>query len=496
MSFSIEYALLIIALLLLVSIIAGKTSFRLGIPTLLFFLFTGILAGSEGLGRIPFNDPKIAQFIGVFALNYILFSGGFDTSWKSIRPVIGQGVVLATVGVIITAFTVAGVVWYFTDFTFLEALLLGSIVSSTDAAAVFSILRSKSVSLKGNLRPTLELESGSNDPMAYFLTISVISIIQSPGTSLWTILPSFFVQFSIGGLMGFGMGKVTQLIINRIKLDFDGLYPVLVVAMVILTFSVTEFLSGNGFLAVYISGLFLGNRELIHKRSLIKFFDGIAWLMQIILFLTLGLLVFPSQMVPLIIPGILISFFLIFIGRPIATMISLAFFKMPSREKWFISWVGLRGAVPIVFATYPTLYDIEKAPVIFNLVFFVTIISVLVQGTSLPIVSKWMKVALPLGLKRRVPSDIELSDSVKSLLKEVEIIPDIAVVGKKIVEIGFPEAALIVMIKRGDMFITPNGNTVIEPYDKLMILAETEESLNDSLSLVCPSAIEEAKGSS
>lgn len=491
MNLSIEYILLIVSLLLLVSILAGKTSFRLGIPTLLFFLFTGILAGSEGLGKIPFDDPKIAQFIGVFALNYILFSGGFDTSWKDIRPVIGQGVVLATFGVIITAFSVAGAVWYFTSFTFLEALLLGSIVSSTDAAAVFSILRSKSVSLKGHLRPTLELESGSNDPMAYFLTISVISIIQSPGTSLWTIFPSFLLQFSIGGLMGFGMGKVTQLIINRIKLDFDGLYPVLVVAMVILTFSATEFLNGNGFLAVYISGVFLGNRDLIHKRSLIKFFDGIAWLMQIILFLTLGMLVVPSQMIPLIIPGVLISFFLIFISRPIATWICLSLFKMPNRERWFISWVGLRGAVPIVFATYPLLYGIEKAPVIFNLVFFVTIISVLLQGTSLPIVSKWLGVALPFELRRRIPLDIELSDGVKTLIKEVEIIPDIPVVGRRIVDIGFPETALIVMIKRGDKFITPNGSTIIEPYDNLVILAETEDGLNDSLNLVCPSAISE-----
>lgn len=489
MSLSIEYILLTVSLLLLVSILAGKTSFRLGIPTLLFFLFTGILAGSEGIGKIPFNDPKIAQFIGVFALNYILFSGGFDTRWKDIRPVIGQGIVLATVGVVITALTVAVAVWYFTSFTFLEALLLGSIVSSTDAAAVFSILRSKSVSLKGNLRPTLELESGSNDPMAYFLTISVISIIQSPGTSLWTIFPSFLLQFSIGGLMGFGMGKVTQLIINRIKLDFDGLYPVLVVAMVILTFSATEFLNGNGFLAVYMSGLFLGNKELIHKRSLIKFFDGIAWLMQIILFLTLGLLVVPSQMVPLIVPGVLISFFMIFIGRPLATWISLALFKMPNRDRWFISWVGLRGAVPIVFATYPTLYGIDRAPDIFNLVFFITIISVLVQGTSLPAVSKWLNVALPLKLRRRTPVDIQLSESVKSLIKEVEIIPDIPVVNKRIVDIGFPETALIVMIKRGDKFITPNGSTIIEAYDKLVILAETEDGLKESLNLVCPSGI-------
>jgi len=493
MGISIEYILFILGLLLLVSIIAGKTSFRLGIPTLLFFLFTGILAGSEGIGKIPFEDPRIAQFIGVFALNYILFSGGFDTSWKDVRPILGQGIILATLGVLITAVSVGAAVWYFTDFSFLEALLLGSIVSSTDAAAVFSILRSKSVRLKGFLKPTLELESGSNDPMAYFLTTSVIAIIQAPGTSIWTIFPSFLIQFAIGGVLGLAMGKITKLVINRIKLDFDGLYPVLLVAMVILTFSITEFLHGNGFLAVYICGLFLGNQELIHKKSLIKFFDGIAWLMQIILFLALGLLVFPSQMMALFIPGLLISAFMIIIARPLAVWISLSVFKVTNRERWFISWVGLRGAVPIVFATYPMLHGIEKAPEIFNLVFFITIVSVLVQGTSLPAVSKWMNLALPEGLKRRLPSDIELSDNVKSLIKEVDIIPDIPVVGKKIYEIGFPETALIVMIKREGNFLTPNGSTVIEPYDQLVILAETEESLSESLALVCPTALENKK---
>lgn len=482
----IDHILLIVSLLLLVSILAGKTSYRLGIPTLLLFLIIGMLAGSEGFGKIPFDDPERAQFIGIIALNYILFSGGFDTNWKSIRPVIGKGVMLSTVGVVLTAGLVALVVWYFTHFTFLEAFLLGAIVSSTDAAAVFSILRSKSVSLKGQLRPTLELESGSNDPMAYFLTVSIISIIQSPDKTLLSIVPLFFMQFSIGAIMGFGMGKFGQLVINRIKLDYEGLYPVLALALVILTFSATQFLHGNGFLAVYICGVFLGNKELIHKKTLVKFFDGVAWLMQIILFLTLGLLVYPSEMIPLLVPGILISLFLIFIARPVAVMLSLSVFKMYNRDRLFISWVGLRGAVPIVFATYPMLIGVDSSHTIFNLVFFVTIISVLVQGTSLPLVSKWLHVALPLKLRRRTPADIELSDSVKSELIEVDIMDDSPAAGRKILELNFPKTALIVMINRSGKFITPNGNTQIMKGDKLMILAETAESLTKALNLVCP----------
>lgn len=491
MSISLEHGLLFVALLLFVSILAGKTSYRLGIPTLLLFLAIGVLVGSEGLGLVDFNDAQLAQTIGIISLNYILFSGGFDTRWKSIRPVIAKGVVLSTLGVLLTAGLVGLVVWYFTSFSWLEALLLGAIVSSTDAAAVFSILRSKSVNLKGHLRPTLELESGSNDPMAYFLTIALLSVIQAPDGSLWSLLPKFFLQFSVGALLGIGMGKLGQVIINRIKLDYDGLYPVLALALVILTFSVTELLYGNGFLAVYICGLFLGNRELIHKKTLIKFFDGVAWLAQIILFLTLGMLVFPSQMVPLLVPGVLISLFMIFVARPIAVMLSLSLFKMPLRERFFISWVGLRGAVPIVFATYPMVYGLEKAPIIFNLVFFITIFSVLIQGTSLPLVSRWLRVALPHKLRRRTPVDIELSDSVKSEIVEVDMALDSPAVNKKIVDLNFPKTALIVMINRDGKYLTPNGNTVLKPNDKLMVLAETRESLSEALEQVCTLPMED-----
>lgn len=484
-----EQILLVVSFLLLVSILAGKTSYRLGIPTLLFFLAVGMLAGSEGPGRIPFDDPGLAQSIGILALNYILFSGGFDTSWKSIKPVFARGLVLSTAGVAVTAALVGFTVWFFTDFTLVEGLLLGAIVSSTDAAAVFSILRSKSVSLKGNLRPVLELESGSNDPMAYFLTISLITILQFPDKPIGALVVLFLLQFTVGLLMGLGIGKLAHLLINRIKLAYDGLYPVLMLALVLLTFSSTHFLKGNGFLAVYVFGVYLGNHDLIHKKSLIRFFDGIAWLMQIILFLTLGLLVFPSEMIPMIVPAVLIALLLIFVARPVAVLLSLAPFKINMREKLFISWVGLRGAVPIVFATYPMVAGLEQSHAIFNIVFFVTIFSVLIQGTSLPRVAKLLRVALPGKLKRRNPVDIELSDSVKSELTEVDIPLDSPAVGKKIMDLGFPQTALIVLINRNHQYITPNGATVIEAGDRLMILAETSDSLNSALALVCPVSV-------
>lgn len=477
MDLSTENILLIGSILLFVSILAGKTTYRFGVPTLILFLLIGVLAGSEGIGGIQFDDPRLAQFIGVIALNFILFSGGFETKWETIKPILWRGVVLSTFGVFITAFLVGVFVWYITSLSLLEGILLGAIVSSTDAAAVFSILRSKSVGLKGYLRPTLELESGSNDPMAYFLTIAVIGLIVNQDQSLLSIVPVFFSQIILGGLMGYIMGKASKFIINKIKLDFEGLYPVLVLTIMIFTFSSTDFIGGNGFLAVYLSAVILGNQDLIHKKTLMKFFDGIAWLMQIVLFLTLGLLVYPSQVIPVIGIGIIISVFLIFIARPISVFACLSFFEMRNRNRLFISWVGLRGAVPIVFATYPLMAGLEHANAIFNIVFFITLISVILQGTTIPIVAKWLHVDLPEKVKRRTSVDIELSDSVKSEITEVEIPEGSASVGKKIVQLSFPKTALIVMIKRESTYITPNGSTELQSNDKLMILAENAESL-------------------
>lgn len=479
MNLTIENILLVGSLLLLISIIAGKTSYKFGVPTLLLFLTIGMLAGSDGIGGIHFNNPKITQFIGIVSLNFILFSGGLDTSWKAIKPILWEGIALSTLGVLLTAVSLGVFVWSFTGLTIYESLLLGAIVSSTDAAAVFSILRSKNLALRTNLRPTLELESGSNDPMAYVLTIAFLSLVINQDLGLISIIPLFLKQMIIGGISGLAFGKISKLIINRIKLDFEGLYPVLVIALMFITFSATDFMGGNGFLAIYICAVYLGNQDLIHKKTILKMYDGLAWLMQIVLFLTLGLLVFPNQIVPIIGVGLLISLFLIFIARPVGVFISLLFFKMKLRRRFYISWVGLRGAAPIVFATYPLLAGIDKANLIFNIVFFISVTSVLIQGTTLSIVAKWLRVALPGETKKPSPTDLLLAENPKTAMQEILITPDSFAVDKKIVELGFPKNAIIAMIKRDDSYITPNGSTKIESQDTLIVLAERSEIIND-----------------
>lgn len=472
-----ENILLIGSVLLLISVIAGKTTNRLGVPTLIFFLIVGILAGSEGIGGIHFDNAGIAQFVGVIALNFILFSGGLDTDWQSIRPVLWRGVALSTIGVFLTALSVGLFVHYAFGFTLAEGLLLGSVVSATDAAAVFSILRSKGIGLKGYLRPVLELESGSNDPMAYFLTISLTAVVASGQADLGELIPSFLKEFILGGALGYAMGKASVWLVNNIKLETEGLYPVLTLGLAIFTYSFTHFLGGNGFLAIYLCAVIMGNSNMVHRRSLIKFYDGQAWLMQIILFLTLGLLVFPSRIMPLIGTGLLISAFLIFVARPIGVFAALAFFKSNVRSKLFVSWVGLRGSVPIVFATYPLLAGIPKADLIFNLVFFISVTSVLLQGTTLSYVAKLLHVAVPAKAKRRIGFDFELTDNIKSEMQEVILTEDSKAVGKRIVELNIPATVNVLAIQRNGVFIAPIGSTKLMANDRLHVLAEDMQSI-------------------
>jgi cell volume regulation protein A len=477
MGIASDNILLIGSILLLISIIAGKTTDRFGVPTLIFFLVVGILAGSEGLGGIHFENAQLAQFIGTLALNFILFSGGLDTNWQSIKPVLWQGIILSTLGVLMTALSVGLFVHYCLHFTLLEGLLLGSIVSSTDAAAVFSILRHKGVGLKGNLRPVLEFESGSNDPMAYFLTITLTTILASKEVTFYQFVPIFIKGFAIGGIMGYVMGKLMTWLINNIRLNTDGLYPALILGLAMFTYSATDFIGGNGFLAIYLSAVILGNSDFIHKRSMIRYYNGQAWLMQIIMFLTLGLLVFPSRIVPIVWSGLLISAFLMFVARPIGVFASLAFFKINIRSKMFISWVGLRGAVPIVFAIYPMIAELPKADIIFNLVFFISVTSVLLQGTTIPFVARLLHVAVPENVRRRIGEDVEVLDIENSEMREITIEPGSKVIGKKIVMLSVPKAVHIMTIKRRDKYILPIGSTKLAEGDKLMILAEDNRSM-------------------
>lgn len=479
MTFSTENILLLGSTLLFISIAASKTSSKLGVPTLILFLIVGMLAGSDGPGGIYFNDPEIAQFLGVVALTFILFSGGLDTKWESMKPVLRSGIALSTLGVLITALTVGLFSSYLLKISLMEGLLLGAIVSSTDAAAVFSILRSKRIGLKGILRPLLEFESGSNDPMGYFLTISFIYLLTDQDASLVSLIPRFFKGMILGALCGYVMGRAMTWTLNKIKLDFEGLYPVLTLSLVFFTFSFTDRIGGNGFLAVYISAIILGNSNFLHKKSLIKFYDGQAWLMQIVMFLALGLLVYPTHIVPIIPEGIVISLFLIFLARPLAVFVSLSFSKdLNFRKKLFVSWVGLRGAVPIVFATYPLLAKVPYADMIFNLVFFISVTSVLLQGTLLSYVARWLHVDVPEKLKRKFPIDIELHGDFKSELLELDIPPGSPAVNKTVMDVGLPKTAFIVMIHRDGKYMTANGDTVLLSGDHLLIMADNEITIN------------------
>ncbi|MEJ7626819.1 MAG: potassium/proton antiporter [Ferruginibacter sp.] len=475
MNLNPDNILLIGSILLIISILAGKTSVKFGVPTLIFFLLIGILAGSEGIGGIHFDDAGLAQLIGITALNFILFSGGLDTNWKRVKPILWRGVALSTLGVFITALSVGLFVHYFFDFTLLEGLLLGSIVSATDAAAVFSILRGKGIRLKGSLGPVLELESGSNDPMAYFLTISLTNIIKSGEIQPLHLAVSFLQEFIIGGVIGYGMGRISQFLINKIKLNTEGLYPVLLMGLAVFTYAGTHFLGGNGFLATYLCAIVLGNRSFIHKRTLTRFYEGQAWLWQIILFLALGLLVFPSRIIPIIGVGLLIAAFLIFIARPLGVFISLVFFKTNLRSKLFISWVGLRGGIPIVFATYPLLAGLEKADMIFNLVFFISVSSVLLQGTSLATIGKLLHVILPDSAKRK--DGTNAMEYHRSHMQEIEIQDSSPVTGKKIVDLDIESSIHIMSIKRKESYIQPVGSTRLLKNDTIYILVDDQKAL-------------------
>jgi cell volume regulation protein A len=471
---SIEYILTGAAVLLLLSIVASKASDKLGVPALLIFLLVGMLAGSDGPGGIHFDDPYIAQFLGIVALSFILFSGGLDTTWESVRPVMWTGVALSTAGVLITALLVGSFAAFILEFTLKEGLLLGAIISSTDAAAVFSVLRSRNVSLKGRLKPLLELESGSNDPMAVLLTAGFVSLLLHPGDSFIGMVPIFIYQMAFGAAMGCLMGYGMVRLINRLKLEYEGLYPVLSMSLVILTYGITASLKGNGFLAVYIAALIMGKHSFIHKKSLIRFHDGLAWLMQITMFLTLGLLVFPTHLVPVIGSGLLVSLFLMFAARPVGVFITTIASRMDFRERTMVSWVGLRGAVPIVLATFPLLANIPNSEMIFNIVFFIVLTSALLQGTTIPLVARWLDVAAPISIKTVYPIECEPTGKMKCDMAEVHIPGNATAINKRLLELNLPDGALIALIKRDDEFFVPGGGTELRAGDRLLVLADKE----------------------
>ncbi|BBE20164.1 Na(+)/H(+) antiporter [Aquipluma nitroreducens] len=486
MSIQIELILLVVSVLFFLSILAGKASSRFGVPALLLFLGVGMLCGSDGLG-IQFEDNHIAQNIGTIALCIILFSGGLDTKISEIRPIIAQGVVLATLGVFLTAIITGVIIWWVLGMTMasagislLTSLLLASTMASTDSASVFSILRSKGLHLKNNLRPMLELESGSNDPMAYVLVISLISIIKLEIVpNYWIVGGTLILQLVIGAVLGFLLGKLAVRIINSLKIGNDSLYPILVFTFCIFIFSLTYFIKGNGFLAVYIGGLVIGNSKFVHKRSSLNFFDGLAWMFQLIMFLTLGLLVNPHELLPILVPGLIISFLMIFFSRPLTVFLCLLpFVKMSFKDKTYISWVGLRGAVPIIFAIFPLVENVPNARIIFNIVFLCTLVSLMVQGTSLPLIARWLNLAeKPRQIKKLRDFDVDFSNDIKSVATEIEITAKILNNGNQLMNLSLPDNTVVVMVKREEKYFVPTGKTTLKVKDKILIITDDHEAL-------------------
>jgi cell volume regulation protein A len=478
--------LLIASIILFLSIFAGKAGYRIGLPTLLLFLGMGMLFGSDGLG-IQFDDPHIAQFIGMLALSIILFSGGMDTKVADIKPIAPQGAILATVGVLLTTAITGGFIYFLLELigdkyvrlTLPESLLLAAVMSSTDSASVFSILRSKGVYLKENLRPALELESGSNDPMAYMLTIILISFIQLGDMNIGKAILELIVQLGIGAVAGYLFGKLAVFVINKMNIGNESFYPIMLLAIIFFTFAASTLIKGNGYLAVYITGLVVGNHKIVHKKSIGTFFDGFTWLFQIMMFLSLGLLVNPRELLPVATIGLTVGIFMIILARPAAVFLSLIPFRNFSfKGKLYISWVGLRGAVPIIFAIYPLIAGVEHAGLIFNVVFFITILSLLIQGTTVTQVARWLD--LTDAPPRKDGFGIELPDEIKSAMSEIEITAEVLCHGNKLMELTLPDHTLAVMVKRGNSYFIPKGNTVLQENDRLLMISDNDEALLQS----------------
>ena len=479
MVFTAENILLIGSILLFVSIIVGKTGYRFGVPALLLFLVVGMCFGSDGLG-LEFHNAKEAQFIGMVSLSVILFSGGMDTKFEEIRPVLSPGIMLSTVGVLLTAvFTglfiwwLSGMAWTNISFPLLTSLLLAATMSSTDSASVFAILRSQKLNLKHNLRPMLELESGSNDPMAYMLTIVLIQLITADGMSTAAIAGSFVIQFLVGVAAGYLLGKLAILGLNKLNIDNQSLYPILLLSFVFFTFSITDLLKGNGYLAVYIAGMMVGNNKIMYRKEIYTFMDGLTWLCQIVMFLCLGLLVNPHEMLTIAPVALLIGVFMIVVGRPLSVFLCLLPFgrKITMRSRMFVSWVGLRGAVPIIFATYPVVAGVPGAHVIFNIVFFITIVSLVIQGTTVSRMARYLNLSIPME-KTGNDFGVELPEEIDSDLRDMTVTEEILARGDTLKDMNLPKGTLVMIVKRGDEYLIPNGTLKLHVGDKLLLISE------------------------
>mgnify|MGYP002512089485 FL=1 len=482
MIFTAGNILLIGAVLIFCAIMISKTGYRFGIPTLLLFLLVGMGFGTDGLG-LEFDSAADAQFIGMIALSIILFTGGMDTKLRDIKPVMAQGMILSTVGVLLTTLLTGGFIFWLSGYSdmhiqmpMLTCLLLAATMSSTDSASVFNLLRSQKMNLKENLKPMLELESGSNDPMAYMLTIALIQVIASgSGFNMGLLVKDLLVQFFVGGVTGYAFGRFAVWLINKVNLSNSSLYPILLLSLVFITFTITDMLHGNGYLAVYILGVVVGNARLVFRKEINTFMNGLTWFGQIVMFLSLGLLVNPHEMLEVSISALLIGLFMIFVARPITVGLCLMPFRqMTFKAKCFVSWVGLRGAVPIIFATYPVVSQIPGSQYIFNIVFFITLLSLIFQGMTIAPVAKWLNLDLPQE-KEGNDFGVEIPEEIDSQLTDVTLTAEMLENGNRLMDMNISSGTLVMLVKRGKEFMIPNGRMELKVGDKLLYISENKK---------------------
>lgn len=485
--FATNDAILLFALLLIIGVLTTKFSSRLGVPSLVFFIVVGMILNHF----LYFDNAQISQLFGILALIIILFEGGMQTKWGSVKEVIFPSLSLATLGVLLTTAVMGFFATWILNISWWEGLLFGAIVGSTDAAAVFAVLGNKNISKR--LSSTLEAESGTNDPMAVFLTISFIEIIQTSDFHIFSLILDFLLQMGIGLLFGLMLGKLAVWTINRINLDSSGLYPVLALAFAVLTYSVATMLHGSGLLAVYIMALIVGNSDVTYRHSIFRFNEGFAWMMQILMFILLGLLVFPKELTDVFWEGIVLSLLLMFIARPIGVFLSTISTRFTSKEKILISWAGLRGAVPIVLATYPIIAGLEQSYLFFNVVFFVVLTSALIQGATISPLAD--KLGLSGGPKTQAMYSLELVSMGKTNSEIIELQLDefSSVIHKKIHEISLPKECLITAVIRGEKLITPRGNTILNPGDILYVISNKKQ--RELIKSVFEQRQEQAEGS-
>ena len=470
--------MIISGLVLIICITSTKVLYKFGVPMLFIFIVLGMLFGSDGLVGIYFDNFELTKQLCSLALVFIMFYGGFGTKWKLAKPVATPSILMSSLGVIITAGLTGLFCYLVVKTSMLEGLLIGTIVASTDAASVFAVLRAQKLNLKGSLASFLEVESGSNDPIAYMSTLIILSMMENGGAlSLSIVVPLVIKQILFGLVIGLLLAKVTVFILRHANFEIEGFYAILVTAVAILSYSLSEFLGGNGYLSVYITGIIIGNSKIPKKKSMFHFFDGISWIMQIGLFFILGLLSFPSKIPYVTGTAISISLFMIFIARPLATFLILSPFKFTVKEKLLISWVGLRGAASVVFAIFAVTYGVNIENDIFHIIFFIALFSVVIQGTLIPTLANKLDLVNNEEEGSVLKTFTDYSEEINSELLEFTITEESNLKNKMIMDANIPEEILIVMIKRGNQVLVPKGSVLIKEGDKLVLSGNNIERL-------------------